>query len=152
MKRSIGVTLLAGLLAIAAMVLAGCQSAMEPAAPAAAKPAAKAAMTTACAPQGKLETQVSPEAKLASLDCYFDQYKKVKSLHIKVAVTNTSDKPQRYRVNIFLDNGKAVGGLIPRTTKKGLVKPGETQGFTYPVQGMETAPAGMTVLIKTMAQ
>ena len=152
MKRSIGVSLLAALLAVAVMVLAGCQSAMDTAAPKAAKPAAKAAMTTACAPQGKLETQVAPEAKLAGLDCYFDQYKKAKSLHIKVAVTNISDKPQRFRVNIFLDDGKAVGGLIPRTTKKGLVKPGETASFTYPIKGMETAPAEMTVLIKTMAQ
>jgi hypothetical protein len=69
-----------------------------------------------------------------------------------MVLTNISDQPQRYRVNIFLDNGKAVGGLIPRKTKKGLVKPGETASFVYPVKGMDRGPGSVTVLVKTMSQ
>ena len=64
---------------------------------------------------------------------------------------NISNTPQRYRVNIFLDNGKAVGGLIPRKTKKGLVEPGQTASFTYPVKGVTVKPDEIILKIDTMA-
>jgi hypothetical protein len=73
-------------------------------------------------------------------------------LHFNVAVKNVSDTPQRFRVNIFLDNGKAVGGLIPRKTKDGLVPPGETATFVYPVKDMDRGPKAVTVMVKTMSQ
>ena len=71
---------------------------------------------------------------------------------LKVAVKNVSDKPQRYRVNLFMDNGKAVGGLIPRTTKEGLVEPGQSKSFDYPVVDMPQSPKAMTLIIKTASQ
>jgi hypothetical protein len=55
-------------------------------------------------------------------------------------------------VNIFLDNGKAVGGLLPRKTKKGLVKPGQTVNFVYPVKDMYEKPKAITLIIKTMGK
>jgi hypothetical protein len=63
-----------------------------------------------------------------------------------------SDTPQRYRVNIFLDNGKAVGGLLPRKTKKGLVKPGQTVSFVYPVKNMTRKPGSIDIRITTMGK
>ena len=86
-----------------------------------------------CAPDGKIEREVSANAQLEEFSCFFKQWEGKNTLHFKVGVKNISDKPQRYRVNIFLDNGKAVGGLIPEKTKNGLVKPGETASFIYPV-------------------
>ena len=60
--------------------------------------------------------------------------------------------PQRFKVNIFLDNGKGVGGLIPRKTSKGLVKPGETAKFVYPVKSVQKRPKAITLIIKTIEQ
>ncbi len=95
---------------------------------------------------------MSPEAELTGLDCFFKDYKGVKSLHFKVTLKNTSDQPQRYRVNLFLDNGKAVGGLIPRKGKPPVVKPGEEASFTYPVKGMSEPAGEVLLLVKTISQ
>jgi hypothetical protein len=105
-----------------------------------------------CVPESKLEKDIVPEAALENLSCYFKKYEGTATLHLKVAVRNVSDKPQRYRVNIFMDNGKAVGGLIPRTTKKGLVEPGQSMPFDYPVNDMPLSPKSMTLIIKTASQ
>ena len=130
-------------LALAALALSGCATGQS------ARPAAKkAGKTFACAARGKLVRAITPEAKLVGFTCYFAKYKKVDSLWFKVTLKNVSDQPQRYRVNIFLDNGKAVGGLIPRKTKKGLVKPGATASFKYPVKGMNTKPGAVTLIVK----
>lgn len=103
-----------------------------------------------CVPEAKLEKQISPEASLEDLSCSVKEWKGSDTLHLDVTVKNISDQPQRYRVHIFLDNGKAVGGLIPRKTKKGLVKPGQTASFGYPVKGMVCLPDSLTVFVKTM--
>ncbi|HKI48724.1 MAG TPA: hypothetical protein VKA69_05325 [Desulfobacteria bacterium] len=101
---------------------------------------------------GQIDKEISPEAQLVSLECFFKKWEGVNTLHFKVSLKNVSDKPQRYRVNIFMDNGKAVGGLIPRKTKKGLVKPEQTVSFVYPVKDM-TDKAGLVDLrITTMGQ
>ncbi|MBU0990527.1 MAG: hypothetical protein KJ823_10090, partial [Proteobacteria bacterium] len=67
-------------------------------------------------------------------------------------VKNVSDKPQRFRVHIFLDNAKAVGGLIPEKTKKGLVDPGQVGTFVYPVTGMTDKPGSVTLKITRMGE
>jgi hypothetical protein len=102
-----------------------------------------------CVPESKLEKDIVPEAALEKLSCSFKTYEGKDTLHLTVAVKNVSDKPQRYRVNLFMDNGKAVGGLIPRTTKEGLVEPGQSKSFDYPVVDMPQSPKAMTLIIKT---
>ena len=105
-----------------------------------------------CAADSKIETSIAPEAELADFSCILKEWNGSDTLHFNVAVKNVSDQPQRYRVNIFLDNGKAVGGLIPRKTKKGLVQPGQTASFVYPVKGMDRGPKSLTILVKSMSQ
>ena len=105
-----------------------------------------------CAADSKIEKSIAPEAELTDFSCVLKKWEGSDTLHFNVSVKNISDQPQRFRVNIFLDNGKAVGGLIPRKTKKGLVKPGETASFVYPVKGMDCGPGSVTVLVKTMSQ
>lgn len=151
-KTVLGASLLALFLGLALM--AGCAG-TDMAKPDAkmAKPAAKAApMTFPCVAKDKMATEIAPEAELVSLTCFFDKYKGKKSLHFKVAIKNVSMEDQRYRVNIFLDDGKAVGGLIPRKTKKGLVKPGATASFTYPVQGYDQPAPGILLVVKTLSK
>ncbi len=112
----------------------------------------KAPASFPCAPRGKLIRATTPDAKLVGLKCFFKKYKGVKSLAVKVSLKNVSKEEQRYRVHIFLDNDKAVGGLIPRKTKKGLVKPGATAGFTYYFKGQSTKPGAVTLIVKTVSK
>lgn len=105
-----------------------------------------------CVPESKLEKQIAPEAELENLSCSFKTYEGKDTLHFSVAVKNVSQQPQRYRVNLFMDNGKAVGGLIPRTTKGGLVEPGKSMSFDYPVVDMPFSPKAMTLIIKTVSE
>lgn len=106
--------------------------------------------TFPCATEGKLEKTVAPEAELEEFSCSFKKWEGTETLHFKVTIKNISQRPQRFKVNIFLDNGKAVGGLIPRKTKKGLIQPQKTGSFVYPVKGMARQPKGVVLKITTL--
>jgi hypothetical protein len=107
---------------------------------------------SACAADKQINKEISPEAQLVTLGCFFKKWEGVNTLHFKVSLKNVSDKPQRFRVNIFLDNGKGVGGLIPRKTKKGLVQPGKTATFVYPVKNMPSKAGSIDIRITTMGK
>ncbi len=104
-----------------------------------------------CVAQDQLEKTVASEAELETFACLFKKWEGSNTLHFKVVIKNVSTKAQRFRVNIFLDNGKAVGGLIPRKTKKGLIEPGKSGSFVYPVKGMQSKPKSLILKISTMA-
>jgi hypothetical protein len=129
------------ILAAAGLVLAGC---------AGAKP--KSGEVFSCVKEGKLDKTISPEAQLEEFSCVFKKWEGSDTLHFNVAIKNVSKEDQRFKVNIFLDNGKAVGGLLPTTTKKGLVKPGQTSKFVYPVKGMNKKPKTIMLIVKTMGK
>ncbi len=144
MKRGTGLLgLMLMLAAVAALALAGCATMQT---------AKKGPETFPCAGKGKLVRAIAPEAKLVGFSCFFKKWKGQNVLHFKVALKNVSDQDQRYRVNIFMDNGKAVGGLIPRKTKKGLIKPGATASFVYPVRNMTTKAKEVTLIVKTLSK
>ena len=104
-----------------------------------------------CISEGNIEKSISSEAMLTDFSCEFKMFEGADVLHFNVGLKNISNAPQRFRVQIFLDNGKAVGGLIPRTTKGGLVKPGQTASFEYPVNGMTGLPNHIILIVSTMA-
>ena len=135
------VRLLVIIAVLAGLVFAGC-----------AGPKPKPGEVFPCTADSKIEKTIAPEAELADFSCVLKKWEGSDTLHFNVAVKNVSDQPQRYRVNIFLDNGKAVGGLIPRKTNKGLVEPGQTAAFEYPVSGMGDAPKSIVLMVKTMSQ
>ena len=142
MKVSKGiVTCLVVILALAGLVLTGCAGQKAPAVP--------PGTPFDCVADGDLEKSIVPEAELAEFSCMFKKWEGADTLHFTVGVKNVSDQPQRFRVNIFLDNGKAVGGLIPRKTKKGLVEPGQVGSFVYPVAGMPEKPKSIMLKIST---
>ena len=105
-----------------------------------------------CASDSDLTQTIAPEAQLVNFTCVVKRWEGANSLHFNVAVKNISNEDQRFKVHIFLENGMAVGGLIPSSTKKGLLKPGETQEFTYPVKGIDCAPGKIELFIKTMSK
>ena len=108
--------------------------------------------TFPCTDEATLETDITTAAELTKFVCFFKTWKGTKTLHFKVALKNVSDTDQRFRVNIFLQNGKAVGGFILRKIQKGLIKPGEVADFVYPVKSMAERPAGVKLKITTMDQ
>lgn len=105
-----------------------------------------------CAEAGNIDAQVVAEAEVVGFDCSFKDYKGVKSLHFDIKLKNVSSTDQRYRVNLFLDNGKAVGGLLPTKGKPPVIKSGEEASFSYPIQGMAEKAGNVTLLVKTVSQ
>jgi len=105
-----------------------------------------------CDLTGKVTEEIATEAQVEEFSCYYKKYEGVETLHFKITVKNMEETPQRFRVNIFLDNGKAVGGLLPRTTKKGLVEPHATSSFDYPVMAMTEKPGSVTLIVKPLSQ
>ena len=105
-----------------------------------------------CAKASDVNKIIAPEAALENFSCIMKKWDGENTLHFNVTVKNISQQDQRFKVNIFLENGKAVGGLLPRKTKKGLIKPGQTAQFTYPVKGVTGPPGKIDLFIKTMAQ
>ena len=99
-------------------------------------PTPKPGETFACASASDITQTIAKEASLENFACVMKEWEGETTLHFMVAVKNVSDQDQRFKVNIFLENGKAVGGLLPRKTKNGLMKPGQTLEFTYPVKGV----------------
>ncbi|UCF93603.1 MAG: hypothetical protein JSW39_05425 [Desulfobacterales bacterium] len=105
----------------------------------------------ACVDENNLEKDVAAEAQLEEFSCSFKKWEGTDTLHFTVAVKNVSNQPQRFRVNIFTDNGKAVGGLIPAKTQEGLVESGQTASFVYPVKEMYVNPRTATLKISTIS-
>ncbi|MBW1776534.1 MAG: hypothetical protein JRI76_12990 [Deltaproteobacteria bacterium] len=144
MKQTRGLSIMMGLVALGIVfAMTACTTGYTP---------KNAPESFACVPDQALEKDISPEAELAELTCFFKKYEGMETLHFKVGVKNVSSNDQRYRVNLFLDNGKAVGGLIPRKTKKGLVKPGTTATFVYPVSQMPRQPKSVLLRIRTVSK
>lgn len=142
MKRFWYVARASGIIAVlACLVCAGC-----------AGPKPKPGEIFPCAADSKIEKTIAAEAELTDFSCVLKKWEGSDTLHFNVTLKNVSDRPQRYRVNIFLDNGKAVGGLIPRKAKAGLVEPAQTASFVYPVGGMDRAPGSIVLIVKTMDQ
>lgn len=106
----------------------------------------------ACVSKSNLNKMISAEASLEDFSCFIKKWKGADTLHLNVTLKNVSKEDQRYKVNIFMDNGKAVGGLLPRKTKKGLVKPGQTATFAYPVKGVTGSPGKVDLVVKTMSK
>ncbi len=105
-----------------------------------------------CAKDSDINKMIAPEASLEDFSCFVKRWDSADTLHFKIAVKNVSSEDQRFKVNIFLENGKAVGGLLPRKTKKGLVKPGATAKFSYPVKGVTKVSGKIDLIIKTMSK
>ncbi len=144
MKQVRGLSILMGVVALtAALAMTACTTGFTP---------KNAPESFACVPEGKLEKQIAPEAELAALSCSFKKYEGVQTLHFKGGIKNVSNKDQRFRIHLFLDGGKAVGGLIPDQIKKGLVKPGDTATFVYPVLQMPLQPKSVALRITTVTE
>ena len=96
--------------------------------------------------------EVAPEAKLTQFDCAMGTHGGQNSLIFDVGLMNVTDKPLRYRVNVFLeDMDKAVGALVPRKGKPPVVEPGKEVKVKMPFIGTEAQSKKVSVLVKTIS-
>jgi hypothetical protein len=106
----------------------------------------------------KISWSVVPEAQVTSFECMKTTYKKKPAIAFVIGLKNVSDKPQRYKVHIFLlEEDKAVGGKVPRkgkknkkTGKKGkpVLQPGQAVKVKYPVAKTTVLPKSLKVMVE----
>lgn len=100
----------------------------------------------------ELKWDVAKGADITLLKCGLKEYLgwKKSVLHFEVGVKNTSDKPQRFRVQIILpEEGVAGGGLLPASGKPPVMAPGREVRGIYPVN-IEKVPRKVTIIVKTI--
>jgi hypothetical protein len=113
---------------------------------------------TKYAPEGKvicpadITWNVASEAAVSLFSCATGEFKGNPAVIFKVGVKNSSDKAQRFRVQIFLlDEGKAVGHLVPRKGKPPVLQSGQEKEVTFPVIKASQLPKRLEVVIKTIS-
>ena len=95
---------------------------------------------------------VVKEAKLTQFDCALGEHGGQPALIFTVGVMNPTDKPLRYRINIFLeDMDKAAGHLVPRKGKPPVVEPGKAATVKIPFIGTDKASKKILVVVKTIS-
>jgi len=99
--------------------------------------------------QGPVETlMVCPTTKITTIEYSMkkSKFSGGPKLHVKVGITNISDKPLRYRVSIFLPDGASSGGFYPRKGKPPVVKPGEEKVREFPMY-YDKIPEDITIKV-----
>ena len=95
---------------------------------------------------------VVKEAKLTQFDCAMGEHGGQPALIFSVGLTNPTDKPLRYRINVFLeDMDKAAGHLVPRKGKPPQIAPGEAATVKIPFIGTDKGSKKILVVVKTIS-
>jgi hypothetical protein len=95
--------------------------------------------------------EVCPSAEITTLK-YFIKESKFSGgpkFHVKVGITNISDKGNRYRVSISLPEGASAGGFFPVKGKPPVLKPGEEMVREFPMY-FEGIPDSLTVKVEEL--
>ena len=101
----------------------------------------------------KISWEVAKEAKVSNFACKLDKFGMDPALIFTMDLTNTSDTPLRFRVNIFLeDMDKAAGHLVPRKGKPPVVEPGQTASLKIPFIKTDTMSDKVLVIVKAMSE
>jgi len=95
---------------------------------------------------------VVKEAKLTQFDCALGKHGGQPALIFTVGLMNPTDKPLRYRINIFLeDMDKAAGHLVPRKGKPPVLEPGKSASVKIPFIGTDKESKKILVIVKTIS-
>ena len=93
-------------------------------------------------------------ASITGVNYFYADYKGTDRLHFEVTVKNKSQVPHRYRLNILLPQGPAVGGMYPRKEKA--IAPGKSLTRKFPVYidakklPADFMPTGFTLVLKEL--
>ena len=100
----------------------------------------------------EIKWEVIAEAKVTQFDCALGKHGGQASLIFNVGLMNPTDKPLRYRINIFLeDMDKAAGHLVPRKGKPAVLAPGKSATVKIPFIGTDTESKKILVVVKTIS-
>jgi hypothetical protein len=95
---------------------------------------------------------VVKEAKLTQFDCALGKHGGQPALIFTVGLMNPTDKPLRYRINIFLeDMDKAAGHLVPRKGKPPVLESGKAASVKIPFIGTDKESKKILVIVKTIS-
>ena len=96
--------------------------------------------------------EVAKEAKLTQFDCALGEHGGQPALIFTVGLMNPTDKPLRYRINIFLeDMDKAAGHLVPRKGSPPVLEPGKSETVKIPFIGTDIESKKILVIVKTIS-
>jgi hypothetical protein len=96
--------------------------------------------------------EVVAEAKLTQFDCVLGEHGGQPALIFTVGLMNPTDKPLRYRINIFLeDMDKAAGHLVPRKGSPPVLEPGKSETVKIPFIGTDKESKKILVIVKTVS-
>jgi len=98
-----------------------------------------------------IKWDVTDEVKLTQFDCALGKHGGQPSLIFTVGLENPTDKPLRYRLNIWLeDMSKAAGHYVPRKGKPPVVAPGKTETVKIPFIKTDKMSKDILVVVTTM--
>ena len=98
-----------------------------------------------------IKWDVTDEAKLTQFDCALGKHGGQPSLIFTVSLENPTDKPLRYRLNIWLeDMDKAAGHYVPRKGKPAVVEPGKSATVKIPFIKTDKMSKDILVVVTTM--
>lgn len=97
---------------------------------------------------------VPASAQITKVSYFYEMYKGQPRLHFSVSIKNVTEEPKRYRLNLLLPEGPAVGGMYPRKAKA--IEPGKTLERKFPVYidlkklPADFLPTGFTLMVKEL--
>ncbi|MEX1347593.1 MAG: hypothetical protein AB1Z31_07695 [Desulfobacterales bacterium] len=95
---------------------------------------------------------VVKEAKLTQFDCALGESGGQPALIFTVGLENASDKSQRYRINIFLeDMDKGFGHLVPRKGSPPVLEAGKSATVKIPFIGTDKESKKILAMVKTVS-
>jgi hypothetical protein len=98
-----------------------------------------------------IKWDVTDEVKLTQFDCALGEHDNQPSLIFTVGLQNPTDKPLRYRLNIWLDDmDKAAGHYVPRKGKPPVIEPGKSTIVKIPFIKTDRLSKKIMVVVTTM--
>jgi hypothetical protein len=98
-----------------------------------------------------IKWDVTDAVKLTQFDCALGKHGGQPSLIFTVGLQNPTNKPLRYRLNVWLeDMSKAAGHYVPRKGKPPVVAPGKTETVKIPFIKTDTMSKDILVVVTTM--
>ena len=98
----------------------------------------------------KIKWDVTPEAVITQFGCALGKVEGQPALIFTVEVVNATDKPQRFRVSILLeDMDKGAGHIVPLKGKPPVLGPGNPGTVKIPFIGVDKESKKILVMVKT---
>ena len=101
--------------------------------------------------QSVVNIQTDDNCMVSGFECSMEEYRGQPAMRFRFELTNTSGKPQVYRVTITTSSGQTVGGLVPRPEQdRKRVMIGQTEAVSFAIVGVTEPPAAISVTVNSV--